>query len=119
MFVYLHNFNRINYAKNTNPLDKFIILCHVFNIIKHSTIIMLDLSYSKRMLLFDYSLFTGGIQMYSVLAFISALIMEILIRKLFSFSTDIRLTYWTKLFDIICNRVHRKELDLNECHNSI
>ena len=56
---------------------------------------------------------------YNKLIQFIAIISSILMHKLFYLTSDVRLFYWTKLFDIIDGNISRDELDLNESHDLI
>lgn len=101
-------------------LNIFIISCHLFNICKNLVIISIDLSYETRLILFDFTLFVGGIHIYSILAFTLSTCFALLLRVLFYLLPNTQnTTFWTKLFDVIDHRIHRNELNLNHKHENM
>jgi len=84
-------------------------------------LLSVDLSHETRIILFDFSLFIGGIQLYTTIAFTMGLSLALIIRILFQFfanntQQDI---YWTKLFDVLIGHKSHKDLDLDKSQKLI
>ena len=120
MFNIDQNVNQNFYMLNKNSLNSWIIVCYIINIIKYVFLLFTDLSRETRMILFDFSLFIGGIQVYTTLAFTLAMCWGLYLRILFDLPANKpQHIYWTKLFYIISERSNVEELDLHETHDTI
>ena len=98
---------------NNRLLTKLITFNQVFNVFKYIMLIVFDFTIKERMILFDHSLFIGGIKVYIYLITLFGVTFSVLIKKLIYFTANDKLNYWRKLFDIICDKIHKSELDLS------
>ena len=106
-------------SRNLHIINTIIILCQIFNIIKYVFIILCDLSYESRMNLFDWSLFIGGLQIYTNIMLTIALIWALLLRILFYYTTNESLMVWTKLISVVTGEINKNQLGLHKRHLSL
>ena len=114
-----------NISDNNNNNEKFkiiniiIVLSHLLIFIIYLSNLLLNFNNELRIILFDISLFIGGLKVFIHLVMIIGFCFGLIIQKLFYLTLDVKLFYWTKLFDIIDRKLSRNQLDLNESHDLI
>ena len=106
--------NNQHYFKNNSFKNEFTIICYLFTLLKYLFMLSMNLDIETRINLLDYSLFIVGLKLYIYLVLMFGVSSALMIRILFYFTSDERLLYWTKLFDIIDANISRDELDLNK-----
>ena len=111
-------FNIIDYITQYN--NKLVIVSYVIYIVKSIIILLCDLSDTQRMILYDFTLFIGGIKEFTLITFILGLNWNITNRLIHIIAkhneSDI---YWTKLFDILFNIIDSNELNIKMHHDHI
>ena len=100
----------------TSLLNMLIISFQIVNILKHVLIMCLGANFETRMILFDWSLFIGGIDIYTSIALTLGITWGLILRLLLTYTPNERHIYWTKLFEIINQRMNMDEMYFNNKH---
>ena len=90
--------------------EYFIIFCYYLNLIK--LIYCLNKSNEIRLLLFDISIFTGGLQQYSSITFIIGCNFAALLFRILHMNKNKNLFKWIQLFEALSGRISPQSIDI-------
>ena len=96
-------FNEISQVNQSLIIkNKLILILYIVHITKYFMLVSYDFSYKTRLILFDFSLFIGGIPVFICVTSSFHMILAVLLKILFHFrNQNILLVYWQKLFIIL------------------
>jgi hypothetical protein len=96
---------RLETVKNPNFKDYLFVFLYMFNILKYILLLSVKFDYETRILLYDASLFLGGVEKYNKIIILLINVMGLSITKMFYFTQSKELMEWTQLFEMIRGNV--------------
>jgi hypothetical protein len=100
-----HLRKRLENVKNPNFKDYLFVLLNLFNVFKYILLLSLKFDYETRILLYDMSLFVGGVEKYTKIILLLGNVFGLSLSKMFSFTQSKELMEWTQLFEMIRGNV--------------
>ncbi len=96
---------RLENVKKNNFKDYLFILLYLFNVFKYILLLSVKFDYETRILLYDMSLFFGGVEKYNKIIILLINIVGLSLSKMFYFTHSKELMEWTQLFEMIRGNV--------------
>ena len=119
-YFYKHLTLRLNHNYgNFFVFDIILSLCVIMNMIKYLTLLRFKFSIKTRLILFDWSLITGGNEIFQHLAVTPALICQTYFHYLFYINSDEQIYRWIKVFEVIQGVRDPHDLGFNKSHINI
>jgi hypothetical protein len=100
-------------------IDYIIISIYLFNVFKNILLLFKKFDYETRILVFDVSLFVGGVEKYNKLILLLINIMGIRLNKILYFTESKKLLNWTQLFEMIRGSIPPSSLGLDMSHREV
>jgi hypothetical protein len=96
---------RLENVKNPNFKDYLFVFLYLFNVFKYILLLSVKFDYETRILLYDMSLFLGGVEKYNKIIILLINVMGLSLSQLFYLTQSKELMDWTKLFEMIRGNV--------------
>ncbi len=96
---------RLENVKNHNFNEYLFVLLYLFNVFKYILLLSVKFDYETRILLYDASLFLGGVEKYNKIIILLINIVGLSLSKMFYFTHSKELMEWTQLFEMIRGNV--------------
>jgi hypothetical protein len=96
---------RLEAIRNPNFKDYLFVLIYLLNVFKYILLLSVKFDYETRILLYDMSLFLGGVEKYNKIIILLINVMGLSLSQLFYLTQSKELMDWTKLFEMIRGNV--------------
>ena len=113
-------FNEISTKHGSSNIKHILLLIvYLFNFTKTLILLSCELTHKTRLILFDVSLFMGGIPVFIRITILFTMLFGFTLKILFQFTNSCeKMVYWQKLFTILYTNSsqHSRQLHLNSNH---
>jgi hypothetical protein len=96
---------RLENVENPNFKDYLFVFLYLLNVFKYILLLSVEFDYETRILLYDMSLFLGGVEKYNKIIILLINVMGLSLSQLFYLTQSKELMDWTKLFEMIRGNV--------------
>jgi hypothetical protein len=105
---------RLENVKNPNFKDNLFVLLYLLNVFKYILLLSVKFDYETRILLYDISLFLGGVEKYNKIIILLINVLGLSLSKMFYLTQSKELMEWTQLFEMIRGNVPSLKLGFEQ-----
>jgi hypothetical protein len=92
---------RLEAIRNPNFKDYLFVLIYLLNVFKYILLLSVKFDYETRILLYDMSLFFGGVEKYNKIIILLINVLGLRLSIMFDFTQSKESMEWTQLFEMI------------------